>query len=96
MPGAGSASGATAQSQVSGEPAMAGDQHAIVSHQHWIREAELGDRAGSRRDLILRMGALIACMRDQSLKRPSLNLAAKWRGIDLSGLGSVVREGGNR
>jgi hypothetical protein len=61
------------------DPAVAGDDHAIIADQHRVHEAELGDRSRDLRHLLIGMGAGIARVRDQSLERPSLDVLRKFQ-----------------
>ena len=56
-----------------GDPAVACNDHTIVADQHRIDETKLGDRSRNLRHLLFGMCAGVACMRDQSLERPSLD-----------------------
>ena len=44
---------------------MAGDNHAIGPGEDWVREAELRDRGGDLRDLLVRVGARVAGVGEQ-------------------------------
>ena len=78
------------------DPAVAGDDHAVVADQHRVHETELGDRSGDLRHLLLGMGAGVARVRDQSLERPALDRMGKLRRHGSFDWGSVTAEGGNR
>ena len=54
------------------QPAVPSDHPVLAIDEHGVGEAELADRAGDQRQLLLRMRPGIACIDDQTRDRPVL------------------------